>query len=231
MSQIHVAVTRVVKPGRESEFEAAVSRYLRESMHEPGTTSAHLLKPQPASDVREYGILRSFQNWSACEAFYRSSRFKEWEKAVTPFVIGPPKRRHLHGLEGFFRGNLNSPPRWKMALITWVGVFPTALLWSSFLPGYLNGWPKLLVSAVINVFVVATLAWVAMPFLTRVFSFWLHPSSSYRTELEENDSIWHQSDTLPLRDRQLGSDATDQTEVATASFGWPTRGAHLPDYS
>ncbi len=69
----------------------------------------------------------------------------------------------MHGLETFFRDPQHAPPpRWKMAIVTWLGVFPSVALWSSTLPKVLTGLPSLVVMAIVNVFVVVTLAWVVM---------------------------------------------------------------------
>jgi antibiotic biosynthesis monooxygenase (ABM) superfamily enzyme len=94
-------------------------------------------------------------------------------------VVGEPQRRRLHGLEAFFRDTKHGPPpRWKMAIVTWMGVFPSVLLWSSLLPNLLSGLPHLLVVAIVNVFVVATLAWGVMPLLTRFFAGWLQKNNN-----------------------------------------------------
>jgi antibiotic biosynthesis monooxygenase (ABM) superfamily enzyme len=94
-------------------------------------------------------------------------------------VVGEPVRRRLHGLEAFFRDTRHAPPpRWKMAVVTWMGVFPSVLLWSSLLPNALGGLPHLAVVAIVNVFVVVTLAWGVMPLLTRMFAGWLHNRTS-----------------------------------------------------
>jgi hypothetical protein len=61
-----------------------------------------------------------------------------------------------------------------MAVVTWMGVFPSVLLWSSLLPKLLSSLPSLAVMAIVNVFVVVTLAWGVMPLLTRIFAGWLH---------------------------------------------------------
>jgi hypothetical protein len=44
-----------------------------------------------------------------------------------------------------------------MAIVTWMGVFPAVLLWASTLPRYLSGVHPILVGAIVDVFVVATL--------------------------------------------------------------------------
>lgn len=175
MDVVHFAVTRQVRPGCEQAFEEALREFARESLRVPGTTGVHLIAPVPGTDGCEYGILRSFESEEASRAFYDSELFSNWQKQVSEMVVGEPVRRRLHGLEAFFRDTGDAPPpRWKMAVVTWMGVFPSVLLWSSLLPKVLGSLPHLAVIAIVNVFVVVTLAWGVMPLLTRIFSGWLH---------------------------------------------------------
>lgn len=177
MAAVHIAIVREVKAGMEAEFEAALRGFISESMHFPGVQGALLLVPPDLTARPEYGILRSFQSREAADNFYSSDMYADWEQRIAHLVAGKPELRDLHGLEAFFRGSGAVPPRWKMAVITWLGVFPTALLFSRLLPPLLAFWPKLLVSAVVNVFVVAALAWIVMPLLVRMFSPWLRRST------------------------------------------------------
>ena len=117
--------------------------------------------------------------WLASAANDRLVHLWNWQEQVGGMVVGEPVRRRLHGLEAFFRDTRYAPPpRWKMAVVTWMGVFPTVLLWSSLLPKVLSGLPSLAVVAIVNVFVVVTLAWGVMPLLTRMFAGWLHNRAS-----------------------------------------------------
>ena len=165
MDQVHFAITRRIKPGMESEFEAALREFARQSLHADGTTGVHLIGPVPDGD---YGILRSFESVAASDAFYASELFQNWEQRVAHLVEGPSEQKRLHGLEAFFREpGRSAPPRWKMAVVTWLGVFPTVWLWSSSIPKLTGGLPSLATMAVVDVFVVITLAWFAMPMLVK----------------------------------------------------------------
>jgi antibiotic biosynthesis monooxygenase (ABM) superfamily enzyme len=177
MKAVHIAVTRQVKPGCAEEFEKALREFARESLREPSTTGVHLIGPVPGSSRSEYGILRSFESEEASRRFYDSEIFNHWQQRVSGLVIGDSIVRRLHGLEAFFQDSKQGPPRWKMAIITWLGVFPSVLLWSRVLPQFLGSLPQLLVVAIVNVFVVITLAWAVMPTLTRILSPWLKKTS------------------------------------------------------
>jgi len=120
--------------------------------------------------------LRSFESEEASRRFYDSEVFHQWQERASDLVVGDSIVRRLHGLEAFFRDSNHAPPRWKMAIVTWLGVFPAVLLWSSTLPPLLSGLPQLLIVAIVNVFVVVTLTWGVMPLLSKFFAGWLHAS-------------------------------------------------------
>lgn len=174
---VHVAIVREAAPGREAEFEEAVRAFLHDSMAEDGAVEAQLIKPAVGSAKPEYGILRTFRDEAAMEAFYASPRYAEWERRVAPLVVGPADRRVLHGMEAFFREPPHTaPPRWKMALLTWAGVFTAANLWSRTVGHHLHERaPSVLATAIDTGVVVIVLAWGVMPLLTKLLRGWLHP--------------------------------------------------------
>jgi antibiotic biosynthesis monooxygenase (ABM) superfamily enzyme len=174
MGQYHVAITRRVKPGKEQEFAAALREFAQESLAVPGTLGVHLIGPVPGSTSGEFGILRTFEDEAASIAFYQSPQFAAWEERAADLVEGGSETRQLHGLEAFFSdGHRVPPPRWKMALLTWLAVFPCALLWPKFVRGALPDLPELVGFAIANVF---TLAWLVMPLLTKLLANWLQPT-------------------------------------------------------
>ena len=172
---IHVAITRRVKPGCETEFQAALREFFHASFAHGGVLGATMIVPSPGSDSREFGILRSFANEKERDDFYASPIFKEWEKRCAPLTeTNAWTHRPLHGLEAWFRSPATPPPRWKMAVATFLGVFPVATLLSLTVGPAIKSWHFLLSNAVFNVCVVALLTWVVMPLVTRALHHWLH---------------------------------------------------------
>ncbi|HWO20361.1 MAG TPA: antibiotic biosynthesis monooxygenase [Kofleriaceae bacterium] len=173
---IHVAVRRRVKPGHEAEFEAAIREFFAASLGSEGSAGAALLRPVPGAP-NEYGILRAFEDEAAKERFYASPAYRDWNARVSHLVDGEPELRQLHGLEAFFTQGAprRAPPRWKMALLTWLGVDLAVLVFGRGGPhlagGALPGW---LLFLLVNACVVASLTWLIMPVLTRAAARWLH---------------------------------------------------------
>ena len=140
---VHVAITRTVRPGCAEPFEEAIRSFFADSLKDQASLGALLLRPLPGTNVRTYGILRSFSNDKDRDAFYRSESFLRWQEAVKPFVEEDYSRRNLHGLKAFCTDTslIDNPPRWKMAILTWLGVWPTVLFFTVLIPDRLPGWP------------------------------------------------------------------------------------------
>jgi uncharacterized protein len=172
---IYVAITRKVLPGCEAEFQKALLEFFQASFSHGGVLGANLLIPAPGSDSREFGVLRTFADEKERDSFYNSSLFHSWEKRARTLTQGEPVYRQLSGLEAWFRTPGNPPPRWKMAVATFLGVFPVALILSLTLGPIISGWHFVLRSVVLSACIVALLTWTVMPLITRVLHPWLHP--------------------------------------------------------
>jgi antibiotic biosynthesis monooxygenase (ABM) superfamily enzyme len=87
--------------------------------------------------------------------------------------------RTLTGLETWFtlpaKPGAPSPPRYKMAVVTWLAVFPTVLVIFSLFSPVLNMMPTVLRTLVFTLVMVTLMTYVIMPRMTRLFSFWLYP--------------------------------------------------------
>jgi hypothetical protein len=187
MPVIHCAVTRRVRRGCEEQFDKKLLAFVRESIATDGVVGVHILRPAPDNNDREYGVLRSFETEAAAETFYASDVFNRWLLDVEPLVEGEPEYRKLTGLEAFFRSERGwMPPRWKMAIVTFLGVLPVALLWSNLLGPMLSNQHWLVRAASINAAVVSTLTWVVMPFLTKLFHSWLSQRQKYKEHTHGN---------------------------------------------
>jgi antibiotic biosynthesis monooxygenase (ABM) superfamily enzyme len=178
MSQpVHVAIIRRVRPGREAEFEQALREFIETSFSHGGVLGAHMLVPLPGSGSREFGILRTFKNERERDEFYNSPLFKKWVERAKMLTEGEPLYRPLHGLETWFRGSRQpEPPQWKMALLTFIAVWPVSMA----VPAVLNpllgrSVPNVVFAGAVAAGIVLVLTWIAMPVLVKVARHWLQP--------------------------------------------------------
>lgn len=172
---IHIAITRRVRPGCEAEFQQALREFFQTSFAHGGVLGASMLTPPVGSDCREYGILRTFADEKERDAFYESPMFNAWEQRARTLTEGEPVYRQLHGLEAWFRSPGAHPPRWKMALVTLLGVYPVSLLIGLTLAPQLRKLPLTLNLFIVSALIVTCLTWIVMPQLTRWLKPWLNP--------------------------------------------------------
>jgi antibiotic biosynthesis monooxygenase (ABM) superfamily enzyme len=171
-----VVVRRRVRPGREAEFEAAMRDFIGFALASPGHLDIHVLRPTGAGPA-DYTVVDKFATAEARRAFKESSAYQLWMQRLKALTEGDPQIEEMGGLAGWFtlpeRPNAKPPAKYKMAFVTFLGVYPLATALPPFFGGLLPGWHLLLLSVVVNVAVVGLLTWVVMPLLTTLFASWL----------------------------------------------------------
>jgi len=176
---IHIAITRKVRVGCELEFERTLHRFAQHSLENPGMRGVYLLHPAPESGSCEYGILRAFASSADREKFYQSKLYRDWLAEIKSLVDGEPNYRELSGLEAWFRNPaLPNPPQWKMALLTWVAVWPVSMAVPAALSWLVGqSMPNVIFAGVVAAGIVIVLTWAAMPLLVRFTNPWLWPKN------------------------------------------------------
>ena len=90
-----------------------------------------------------------------------------------------PKVRVLTGLETWFtlpsREGDPPPPRYRMAIVTWIAGFPLATVVFMLLNPLLDVASVVLRTLVFTMVMVSLMTYVVLPRMTRLFSFWLYP--------------------------------------------------------
>jgi antibiotic biosynthesis monooxygenase (ABM) superfamily enzyme len=173
---ITVVVRRRVKPGREAEFEAAMREFIGFALASPGHLDIHVLRPA-GTGLADYTVVDKFATPEARRAFKESLAYQEWMQRLKALTEGDPQIEEMGGLAGWFtlpeRPNAKPPTKYKMAFVTFLGVYPLATVLPPFFGGLLPGWHPLLLNVVVNSAVVGLLTWIVMPLLTRLFARWL----------------------------------------------------------
>jgi uncharacterized protein len=181
VAPVTVIVTRWVQHGRAAEFERLMSGMQAAAARFPGHMGGFLIPP----DAPEHGCYRTlfaFDNEAHLQAWTLSDERNEWLGRIATVTHGDAAVRLLSGLETWFAlpaaRTQVPPPRWKMALVTWSGIFPLALLSSQTVALLLGPWlhPALVVLAATGL-IVAAMTWLVMPTLVRLLAGWLYPAT------------------------------------------------------
>ena len=95
-------------------------------------------------------------------------------------------RQQLSGLETWFtlpgQQALIPPPRWKMAFVTVLGVWPVSMLVPWLLNPLISNLPLTLQALCMAVGIVICLTWAVMPILANVLGPWLQDRPSRKKE-------------------------------------------------
>lgn len=175
---VTAVASRRVKPGREDEFEEWVSGILSEANGFPGYLGSEVIRPSGPEDD-EYRIVFRFDHESNLHTWETSEERRRWLRESRPLLQEEEKVNVLTGLETWFtlpsKPGEPPPPRYKMAVVTWLGVFPVVTVVFSVFGRWLEMMPTLLRTLVFTVVMVTLMTYVIMPRMTRLFSFWLYP--------------------------------------------------------
>ena len=184
---VTVSVSRRVKPGYEEAFEKILLEIIAAAMSFQGHLGVNVFRPSDRN-ASEYRVIFKFDRMSNLRRWEESEVRRQLLARVENLTLGSPKTQTFTGLETWFtlprKQAIVPPPRYKMALLTWLGIFPliTGIL-GLFGPLFLNGLPLLLRTLILTVVLIALMTYVVMPWLTQLFSRWLYPSPSKQRRL------------------------------------------------
>lgn len=177
---VTVVVRRMTKPGCETDFEEAMREFAAFALAAPGNRGIHILR-SGEGHPREYTVVDRFVDEDARSAFVALPAYQEWMVRLRALTEEEPDIQQGGGLCGWFTlpGHTTAAPpkRVKMALVTFLGVYPLTSVLPRFVGGLLPGWHPLVVNIFATGLVVILLTWAVMPVLTRVFRRWLFPSN------------------------------------------------------
>jgi hypothetical protein len=172
-----VVVTWRIRKGCEPEFEAWRREISAAALRFPGHMGIDVILP--GATQSEYVVIFRFDTYRHLRAWQESEIRRELLKKAEPFRESEPSYHLESGLEYWFSppGTPASPPLWKMAIVTVLGVWPVSMLVPWLLNPLINREPLALQALFIAVGIVILLTWVVMPVLVRVLRPWLGQSS------------------------------------------------------
>lgn len=174
---VTIIAVHQVKPGKEKAFEATMSGLIKAAMTFEGHLGANVIRPTDSSD-RKYHIIFKFDRIGNLHRWENSKIRHAWLMRLAELTQESLPYQILTGLETWFtlpRASGCSPPRYKMALITWLAIFPLIVGINILFGSVLNALPLLLRSLILTVVLVFLMTYVVMPRMTRLFARWLYP--------------------------------------------------------
>lgn len=182
---VTVVISRRVKPRCKKAFEKFISGITAAAMTFEGHLGTNVFRPSSPED-NEYKIIFKFDRASNLRIWEESETRRQWLARAESLRLEPARIRVMTGLETWFTlpapKRMIPPPRYKMAAVTLITLFPLIQLANLTLAPLLEllPLPVLLQSFIITAILVLIMTYLAMPRMTRLFSPWLYPKQRTR---------------------------------------------------
>lgn len=171
------AVTRIARrralPGHEHAYEELVRMMFELMKKHHGFLGAEIIPPVDPGCA--YQVVVNFESEADLQAWDNSADRKAVFTRMRRHAEGEPEHRRLNAMEEWFTGPSvpanTKPPRWKTAIVTWLGIWPLASLfiwlagfWN---PGFRN-LPFLATTAINVALIVLSMTFLVAPVLTKL---------------------------------------------------------------
>jgi hypothetical protein len=177
---VTVVWSRRAKPGRDRALEGLVDRIAREMKRSGGYQGAAIMRPEAGhpqifSIVAHFSSQADLDNWTTSEL--RGRLVAEADEVS----VGGLNVQQAAGLEAWFQlpGQpiVVPPPRYKMAVVTWLAIFPLLIGANLAAPALLGSLPPIVRVVPVSMVLIVVMTWAVMPLMTKWFRFWLYASA------------------------------------------------------
>lgn len=177
-SEATAVVNIKIKPGCEKDYDEWLRHFLALQRKVPGYLGTTTIM-ETGQDSSERHIIHRFRDKASLEAWENSEDLHKQTEEVNKYST--PSLQKATGLETWFTlpglKAIIPPPKWKMAIVAFIGANCISLLASFILRTFLVLQP-LLFNLFMNVILVIGLTYFAMPLLSRLLRRWLYPSEN-----------------------------------------------------
>ena len=172
-------IVRNVKPEHMKAFERWALEMNQVVKGFEGYLGTDIIRPRDHSQP-EYVIVVRFDQYEHLKAFMESTERKAWLEKSEEMTVGTMYVQEAQGFTPWFvlpdsSSPLVTPPKYKMALLTILALYPSLLVISTILLYFFHGWPRALLSLINVLILVPILTYFIMPLMTRLFRSWLYP--------------------------------------------------------
>jgi uncharacterized protein len=174
---VTTTVTRRIKPGHEDAYEAFLEGIAGAAREFAGYLGVEVFRPSESGG--EYRIVYRFDTPASLQRWLDSEERLRWVRLAEPHAAGPMRSQYVTGLESWFtlpeQPGARPPPPYKMAILTWLTIFPLITLVVVALGPLLKGIGPIPRLAITTLIIVPLMTWIVMPRVTRLLRGWLYP--------------------------------------------------------
>ena len=174
-TSITTVVRHFIKADKTTEFESWIKGISAKAKQFNGFEGLQLINPPDSQN--DYLVLFKFANVPALEKWMDSKERKEEIQKLKEISEKEMVLGQVSGIDFWFESpeqkTKGAPPKWKMATLTWLAVFPGVVLLSKLYHFVFPTFPPTVLTLFVTLTLVALLTWVLMPNMVKIFKGWL----------------------------------------------------------
>lgn len=171
----------MVCPRNKQEFEHLLKGILNESSKFTGYIDSQINKPKKDEDPN-YRVMFRFDTQENLDKWLVSNERFDYIEKIEALTEKPTVLQVITGLESWFtlpgQQTLTPPPRYKMAVVTWVAITSLLMAFNFIMGPILIELSFVLRIIVTTSCIVLIMTYLWMPFITKLFKSWLYPKKS-----------------------------------------------------
>ncbi len=176
---VTTVIVRRVRPGMEAAFQEWLDGIITEARRFPGHAGVTVLEPRPGAPP-EFIVIVRFATIEDSRRWVCSPERRMWLDRVEPLTLRTDQLEET-GLETWFTlpdvPQPPHPPRYKMAILTWLAIYPLLVGTAYGFAPLLGDTPPPLRILITTLVLIPLMTWVVMPNVTKLFWGWIHPGT------------------------------------------------------
>jgi len=174
-------ISQRIEPACEQAYEALLVGIHEEAKKFGGFLRREVIKTTDGQHL-QYDHVIHFDSEANLRRWEHSPERHAWLSRMSGISVHTTPLQVLTGLETWFTLSpekpLVPPPRYKMAIVTWLAIFPLITLVSYVTEPIFAGLPTVVRVLAGTAIVVPLMTYVIMPRMTRLFRRWLYPAET-----------------------------------------------------
>lgn len=175
---VTATIAQSIDPSCQDAYEALLVGIHSEVRAFGGFLRREIIKSSVGPFI-DYTFILHFDNEDNLHRWERSAERAQWITRMSGLAAKTTPLQVLTGLETWFTLKpgqaIVPPPRYKMAIVTWVAIFPLISLQSYAMKFALGDMHTILHAFIATMVLVPLMTYIVMPRMTRLMHSWLYP--------------------------------------------------------
>ncbi len=176
---VTVIVKHCVKSGNEAAYEVWAQKVSHAASRFEGFLGVNFIRPSEGKGS-EYVLIFKFNSYENLLVWEESDERQHWVNMRRSMTVGEPRIKRYTGWDYWFAlpdAAIIPPPKYKMAIITFISLYPLALLVPMALNPFIGQLETFLFTLFNSAIIILIMSYIMMPLMVNLFKHWLYKTN------------------------------------------------------